>query len=322
MFILTDVLKSENNYTTGIPTQLCKFECDTSNDLPNISQTNYTIQMGSYAHSIQNNGVYAMQSDGTWVLQNADGTAGYTQAEVDQLIQDTKDYADGEIVGAINDLDVPAIGGTTRYIYSVSQSDGKVSASYYNSDSTPTTGSTKLVQSGGVKTYVDNTATTLQTAIDGKQDILTIDSIPESGSDNVVRSGGIVNWVYGTTPNTIASGDDLNDYYTPGTYRAATAAIAASLYNCPTTSGFRLEVVSTISAASSGYQLQRLYPNNSEGEFFMRRRLSASSGNWADWYRFAGTVVQPINTPNSLQLTNLAQRFDTLDEPEELEEIE
>ena len=144
----------------------------------------------------------------------------------------------------------------------------------------------------------------LQTAINGKQDALTIDSIPTSGSDNVVRSGGIVNWVYGTTPNTINSGDDLNDYFNPGTYRAATASIAASLYNCPTTSGFRLEVVSTISAASSGYQIQRLYPNNSDGEFFMRRRLGASSGNWGDWYRFAGTVVQPINVPSGTQSIN------------------
>ena len=153
----------------------------------------------------------------------------------------------------------------------------------------------------------------LQTAIDGKQDTLTIDAIPTSGSDNVVRSGGIVNWVYGTTSNTISSGHDLNDYFNPGTYRAATANIAASLYNCPTASGFRLEVVSTISAASSGYQIQRLYPNNSDGEFFMRRRLSAASGNWGDWYRFAGTVVQPINTPNSEQSTNISERLDEVE---------
>lgn len=133
---------------------------------------------------------------------------------------------------------------------------------------------------------------------------LAIDQIPTSGSDNVVRSGGIVNWVYGTTPNTISSNDDLNDYHTPGTYRASTAAIAGTLLNCPTSSGFRLEVVSTISAASSGYQIQRLYPNNSEGEFFMRRRLGASSGNWGDWYRFAGTVVQPINTQSETQSMN------------------
>ncbi|HAG12547.1 MAG TPA: hypothetical protein DCG49_01650, partial [Ruminococcus sp.] len=113
-----------------------------------------------------------------------------------------------------------------------------------------------------------------------KQDILTFDQLPTSGSDNPVRSGGVSNWVYGTTPNTINSGDDLNDYYTPGTYRAGSGSIAATLYNCPTASGFRLEVVSTISTVASGYQIQRLYPNNSDGEFFMRRRLSAASGNW------------------------------------------
>ncbi|GEM_PF-3110777 len=140
--------------------------------------------------------------------------------------------------------------------------------------------------------------TALQSAISQKQDILTFDQLPTSGSDNPVRSGGVSNWVYGTTPNTINSGDDLNDYYTPGTYRAGSGSIAATLYNCPTASGFRLEVVSTISTVASGYQIQRLYPNNSDGEFFMRRRLSAASGNWGDWYRFAGTVVQPINVPD------------------------
>ena len=150
----------------------------------------------------------------------------------------------------------------------------------------------------------DYTDEQIDSMIAAKQDILTIDPIPTSGSDNPVRSGGVVNWVYGTTPNTISSGDDLNNYYTPGTYRAATGSIAASLFNCPTVSGFRLEVVSTISAASSGYQIQRLYPNNSDGEFFMRRRLSASSGDWGSWYRFAGTAVQPINVPaNALNLS-------------------
>lgn len=158
----------------------------------------------------------------------------------------------------------------------------------------------------------------LQAVVNGKQDALTIDPIPESGSDNVVRSGGIVNWVYGTTPNMINSGDDLNDYYTPGTYRAASGSIAETLYNCPTASGFRLEVVSTISAATSGYQIQRLYPNNSNGEFFMRRRLGAASGNWGDWFRFAGTVVQPINTPNQAQLTGV-ELLDSTNAEEETE---
>lgn len=292
MFVATKVIL--RYAVQGVPYTLAEFEVDTAANLPQ-STADTKISLGSKAHVIDTNAWYKMSINDTWVLQNADGTAGYTKAEIDQLVQDTKDYADGEILGAINDLDVPNIGGSTRYIYSVGQTDGKVHASYYNADTTPTASSTKLVQSGGVKTYVDGAVSTLQTAIDGKQDILTIDSIPESGSDNVVRSGGIVNWVYGTTPNTIASGDDLNDYYTPGTYRAATAAIAGSLLNCPTSSGFRLEVVSTIAAAASGYQIQRLYPNNSDGEFFMRRRLGAASGNWGDWYRFAGTVVQPIN---------------------------
>lgn len=142
---------------------------------------------------------------------------------------------------------------------------------------------------------VDGTATYSKSEIDSmlndKQDTLVIDSVPTAGSDNVVRSGGILNWVYGTPPEQIPEDADLNDYYNVGVYRATSGALAQTLINCPTTSSFRLEVVSSISAASQGYQIQRLYPNNSNGEFFMRRRLSAGSGNWAPWFRFAGVQV-------------------------------
>lgn len=165
MFFKTKVY-AVRNYVSGntiIHEQLCEFECDNFSDLPQQQQSDYTIMIGSRAHVISNNSNYQIQSTGVWVLQNADGTVGYTKEEIDALIQDTKDYADGEILGAINDLDVPAVGGTTRYIYQISQADGKIDARSYVSDATPTTGSTKLIQSGGVKTAIDAEATARQT---------------------------------------------------------------------------------------------------------------------------------------------------------------
>lgn len=133
-------------------------ECDTLTDLPSQDAiTGYRITIGTKAHVIDTNAVYMMQSGGAWKVQSA-GTDVYTKAETDALIQDSKDYADGLIAA----LDVSSVGGATRYIYQISETNGKISASSYASDTTPTAGSTKLIQSGGVKTYVDSETTARQ----------------------------------------------------------------------------------------------------------------------------------------------------------------
>ena len=74
----------------------------------------------------------------------ADKSTTYTKTETDSAIND-----------AVNALDVSSVGGTTRYLYQISETNGKISANSYASDTVPTASSTKLVQSGGVKTYVD-----------------------------------------------------------------------------------------------------------------------------------------------------------------------
>ena len=150
---------------------------------------------------------------------------------------------------------------------------------------------TWVLQDAGSAAYTKAEVDTMMAA---KQDLLTFDTVPTVSSTNPVTSGGILNWVYGSAPTQIGTGDDLNNYYNIGTYRAASNAIAQTLSNCPTTYGFRLEVVSTIASVATGYQIQRLYPNNSLGEFYMRRRLSAGSGNWGPWFRFAGTETSPF----------------------------
>lgn len=62
----------------------------------------------------------------------------------------------------------------------------------------------------------------------------------------------------------IASGDDLNTYTTAGIYRCATAAIAASLSNCPISNvGFNLDVVQLYNVA------------------FAYQRITASAGTTA-----------------------------------------
>ena len=131
--------------------------------------------------------------------------------------------------------------------------------------------------------------------LDEKQDLLVLDvnfdRNPVSGSNNPVRSGGVVNYTYGAASDIIPSGANLNSYTTPGAYRCETNTIAQSLTNCPTSNGFRMEVMSTIASEATGYQIQTIYPNNANGEFFMRRRGSASSGTWSSWFKFQGTAV-------------------------------
>ena len=56
----------------------------------------------------------------------------------------------------LDGLDVPSVGGTGKYISSISETDGKISATEETMDTVPTSGSTKPVTSGGVKTAIDD----------------------------------------------------------------------------------------------------------------------------------------------------------------------
>lgn len=80
-FYLLSASNKENNYTTGIPEITAHFECDTVSDLPALSQTDYTARIGSTAHVIENNSIWAVKSGGEWVLQSADGYYNTTQID-------------------------------------------------------------------------------------------------------------------------------------------------------------------------------------------------------------------------------------------------
>ena len=259
---------------------------DTLADLPASvdAYTNYRLTIGTTAKVIATGDDYMMQSGGTWSIQpkSGGGVDAYTKAEVDQLIQDTKDYADGEIVGAINDLDVAAVGGTTRYIYSISQADGKISASAYTSDSSPTPGSTKLVQSGGVKTYVDTEVQALE------------DNVPAMSETQVYGQG-----------TRIPADSNLNDYWTAGSFHILTADNARSILNKPNdpdfdTGSVRARVLvfqfsgTTVDAARcfQVYIPARTNSSTGTGCYYIRYRyISNNVPGWTGWYRIDGTLL-------------------------------
>lgn len=66
---------------------------------------------------------------------------------------------------AINALDVASQGGAGKYIESISEVDGKISASVQTMDTTPTASSTNACTSGGIKDYVDNQIATAITQV-------------------------------------------------------------------------------------------------------------------------------------------------------------
>lgn len=236
---------------------LAEFQVDTASNLPS-STSDTKISIGSKADVIDTGAVYKMGANDTWVLQEA-GTAGYSKAEVDQLIQDTKDYADGEILGAINDLDVSAVGGTTKYVYQISQADGLIYASAYTSDSSPTTGSTKLVQSGGVKTYVDT-----------------------------AEANAKADWFLLGTQITAATAhaNNLNNYKTPGHYYIASNTTAGNVDNTPVNYAGKLNV--ELISNSTNYIRQTYYANTDSTALISVRRYKGVDPDtqediWSEW---------------------------------------
>ena len=81
----------------------------------------------------------------------------------------------------------------------------------------------------------------------------------------------------------INSGDDLNDYTTPGIYRSSSSSMTATLLNIPETfgSGFSMLVFNM----SSSNNVQVIFAGNN-----MYMRLSNTSG-WRFWYKYSGTVI-------------------------------
>lgn len=84
---------------------------------------------------------------------------------------------------------------------------------------------------------------------------------------------------------TIKSGDDLNNYSTPGHYYSSSATISGTLAHCPyTTAGFSLDVSYN---ASSAYLWQEI---RSRGNGAIHFR-TCSDGTWNPWQKVTTTTV-------------------------------
>lgn len=75
-----------------------------------------------------------------------------------------KAATESTVTNAINALDVSSVGGAGKYIESISEADGKISALVKTMDTTPTSDNTRAITSGGVYTALAGKQASLTTA--------------------------------------------------------------------------------------------------------------------------------------------------------------
>lgn len=81
----------------------------------------------------------------------------------------------------------------------------------------------------------------------------------------------------------ILSGDDLNDYTTPGIYRATSSGVTATLLNMPEifSSGFTMLVFNM----SITTNIQVIFAGD---KIYMR---FSNAGGWQTWFKYSGTII-------------------------------
>lgn len=136
------------------------FECDTVADLATLDPTSASfafpsviLTMPSTAHIIEGNLMYAMKSDGTWVIQDeASRMNVYTKPEIDSMLEDYTTTADQNLIDAAQDADITKLElATTELIDS-----GAKNQLYF--DSINTDGS-KVVEHNGVTFTINSDGT-------------------------------------------------------------------------------------------------------------------------------------------------------------------
>lgn len=250
----TEVLKVRNVDVGGVRTsyQFCVIQVDTASDLPALNQTDWVFEIGSLAYVIDTGSKYKIKSDGTWVLQEP-GSAAYTKAEVDALIQDAEDYADSAVTTGINALDASTVGGSGKYISSIYETDGIIHATPSTIQTSVNT-SSNAVSSNAVKTYVDTKVATKASITD-------------------IYGPGII----------IPDGADLNadTYKMPGVYYRKSTSTTEYIENTPVTSNYFKIIVEWI---YPDYRLRQTFVSlNRSGAYYMR---VCDSGGWQAWHVF------------------------------------
>ena len=89
----------------------------------------------------------------------------------------------------------------------------------------------------------------------------------------------------------IPSGDDLDDYKTPGTYTCAFSPVASGIANTPINVAFRMVVMRVISGTTA--RLFQIVFTNGHVRFYLRYYGGSS---WGGWRRFEFSSYRPGDT--------------------------
>ena len=146
------------------------------------------------------------------------------------LSDSIEDIVDTAVENAVANLDVPSVGGNGKYIASISETDGKISATEGTIDTAVTSGSSNPVTGGAVDTA-------LQSAVSGlSQDISdaigALDVAQSGGSGKYIASisetDGKISATEGTIDTTVTQGS--NNPVTSDAVNSAIESAIASVY--------------------------------------------------------------------------------------------
>ena len=152
-----------------------------------LSTNDYTTVEKTKLAGLQNyddssiNGRVTTVEQSIATLNGGASTSGSVANSVAAGVSDAKDYTDTEI----GKLDVASVGGAGKYIKSIEQSDGKITAVEQTMDTTPTSGSTNAVTSGGVQVAIASETKARQDAVavvaaQGSKNLLKVTSTTQT----------------------------------------------------------------------------------------------------------------------------------------------
>lgn len=229
------------NYNAGTEQQpdwknvwTASFECDTVADLATLDPTSASfafpaviLTMPSTAHIIEGNLMYAMKSDGTWVVQDeASRMNVYTKPEIDSMLEDYTTTAQQNLIDAAQDADIDNLQATDTVhlnalkwivdngnVKNLCPTPSATATANYTIDM-PLAAGSYVVQFGSI-TSTDTEYTTCQViALNGATVVSTSPQLQMERGTNVhgtINVGSTANklQIYASRTGTAATGDTL-----------------------------------------------------------------------------------------------------------------
>lgn len=292
------VTSTELNYLDGV-TSSVQNQLDSKADIINAISYKKIITSSDDLNDIKENGVYLYTTSSLPVnapFENASvvEVIGYPTGTTTQKIQRVTRY--GNSGSAYRGL---SSSGWSTWEYHISSSDKIVPI---------TKGGTGATTADAVLTNLGITATASElNKLDGVTATTTelnyVDGVTSNIQTQINSLSSDIDDCYVLSDNgtAISSNGNLDDYTTAGIYYA-TATVAASLSNCPTTIGFKLVVEQGYNASR---YVQTIYTGNKNSPIYFRKYTSG----WGIWMSPLTNILDSSNYGDSLPSAGTAGRI-------------